>query len=43
MLVDIHGEEGLSKFGSSYINSQNKTQPCFKLDEAHTATLLTGL
>lgn len=42
MLVDIHGEEGLINFGSSYLNAQNKAYPCFLLDEAHTLTLLTG-
>lgn len=42
MLTDIHGEEGLLSFQQSYLNAQNKRQPCFLLDEAHTLTLLTG-
>lgn len=39
MLVSIHGEGGLINFESSYLNTQNKRQPCFLLSEAH-ATLL---
>ena len=39
MLVSIHGEGGVPSFEESYLNAQNKRQPCFLLDEAH-ATLL---
>jgi Rha family phage regulatory protein len=42
MLYDLFGEEGLSMFGSSYINSQNKEQPCFNLPKRETLILISG-
>lgn len=42
MLVELYGEGGLSKFGSSYINSQNKEQPCFDLPKRETLILISG-
>lgn len=31
MLAELHGEGGVSNFGSSYLNEQNKEQPEFRL------------
>ncbi len=42
MLVELHGEGGLSSFGSSYINSQNKEQPEFKLPKREALILVSG-
>ncbi len=35
-------EIGQSKFGSSYLNAQNKEQPCFELPKDLTITLVAG-
>ena len=40
MLEDL--EIGLSKFGSSNRNGQNKEQPCFRLPKDLTLTLCAG-
>lgn len=42
MLVELHGEEGLSKFGSSYRNAQNKEQPEYLLPKRETLILASG-
>lgn len=42
MLVQLHGEEGLSRFGSSYINSQNKVQPEYLLPKRESLILVSG-
>ena len=42
MLIQLHGEEGLPKFGASYINAQNKVQPCFNLPKRETLILVSG-
>jgi Rha family phage regulatory protein len=42
MLTELHGEEGLSKFGSSYLNSQNKPQPEFLLPKRESLVLVSG-
>ncbi|MFX4084475.1 phage regulatory protein/antirepressor Ant [Sphingobium yanoikuyae] len=42
MLTELHGEEGLSKFGSSYLNSQNKPQPEFLLPKRESLILVSG-
>lgn len=42
MLVELHGSEGLPKFGASYLNEQNKEQPCFKLPKRESLVLVAG-
>lgn len=42
MLTELHGESGLSNFGSSYLNSQNKEQPEFCLPKRETLILVSG-
>jgi phage regulator Rha-like protein len=42
MLVELHGEDGLSKFGSSYRNAQNKEQPEYLLPKRETLILASG-
>ncbi len=42
MLAELYGEEGLLKFQASYINSQNKEQPCFKLPKRESLILVSG-
>lgn len=42
MLVELYGEEGLSKFGSSYRNAQNKEQPEYLLPKRETLILASG-
>jgi Rha family phage regulatory protein len=42
MLAQLHGEGGLPKFGASYINAQNKPQPCFNLPKRETLILVSG-
>lgn len=42
MLVDLHGENGLPNFGASYINEQNKEQPCFNLPKRESLILVSG-
>jgi Rha family phage regulatory protein len=42
MLAELHGEGGVSKFGASYSNSQNKTQPEFLLPKRETLILVSG-
>ena len=42
MLAEIHGEDGLPNFGASYLNEQNKPQPCFNLPKRETLILISG-
>lgn len=42
LLVELHGEEGLPSFGASYINEQNKAQPCFNLPKRESLILVSG-
>jgi Rha family phage regulatory protein len=43
MLLELHGDtRGLSNFASSYMNSQNKEQPCFVLPKRETLILTSG-
>lgn len=42
MLTELHGEGGLSNFGSSYLNAQNKPQPCFLLPKRESLILVSG-
>ncbi len=42
MIIELCGEEGLPTFGGSYINSQNKEQPCFNLPKRETLILVSG-
>jgi len=43
MLLELTGDtSGLSRFGSSYMNSQNKEQPCFELPKEETLCLMSG-
>lgn len=42
MLVQLHGEDGLPRFGASYINAQNKQQPCFNLPKRESLILVSG-
>lgn len=42
MLVELHGERGLPRFGASYLNAQNKPQPCFNLPKRETLILVSG-
>lgn len=42
MLVELYGEGGLPNFGASYINDQNKAQPCFNLPKRETLILVSG-
>lgn len=41
-LGELLGEEGLSKFGSSYLNVQNKAQPEFLLPKRESLILVSG-
>ncbi|WP_112068363.1 Rha family transcriptional regulator [Herbaspirillum rubrisubalbicans] len=42
MLLELYGEGGLSSFGQSYRNSQNKEQPCYSLPYRETMILVSG-
>lgn len=42
MLVELHGEAGLSSFGASYLNEQKKKQPCFNLPKRESLILVSG-
>lgn len=42
MLVELHGEEGLPRFGGSYLSEQNKEMPCFNLPRREVEILVTG-
>lgn len=42
MLVQLHGEDGLPRFGHSYLNAQNKPQPEFLLPKRETLILVSG-
>lgn len=42
MLDELWGNDGQSRFGSSYLNAQNKPQPCYNLPKHETMVLLTG-
>lgn len=41
-LGELLGQEGLSKFGSSYLNDQNKRQPEFLLPKRESLILVSG-
>lgn len=41
-LGELLGEEGLSKFGSSYVNAQNKVQPEYLLPKRECLILVSG-
>ncbi len=41
-LGELLGEEGLSKFGSSYLNAQNKAQPEYLLPKRECLILVSG-
>lgn len=41
-LGELLGEEGLSNFGSSYLNAQNKAQPEFQLPKRECLILVSG-
>lgn len=42
VLGELLGEEGLSKFGQSYLNAQNKAQPEYLLPKRETLILVSG-
>lgn len=43
MLVELHGEEGLPKFGGTYRNEQNGQEyPCFNLPKRESLILVSG-
>ena len=42
MLVELHGEGGVLSFEQSYINEQNKSQPCFSLPKRESLILVSG-
>lgn len=42
MLVELHGEGGALSFEQSYLNEQNKPQPCFKLPKRESLILVSG-
>lgn len=42
MLAELHSEEGLSNFASSYINEQSKLLPCFNLPKRESIILVSG-
>ena len=42
MLAELHGEGGVPSFGASYINEQNKAQPCFNLPKRESLILVSG-
>lgn len=42
MLIELHGEGGLPRFGHSYMNAQNKPQPEFLLPKRETLILVSG-
>ena len=42
MLTELHGENGVLNFQQSYINGQNKEQPCFNLPKRESLILVSG-
>lgn len=42
MLAELHGENGVLNFQQSYINEQNKEQPCFSLPKRESLILVSG-
>lgn len=42
MIVELHGEEALPKFGGSYIGQDNTTRPCLNLPKRETLILVSG-
>ncbi len=42
MLTVLHGEGGVLSFEQSYLNEQNKEQPCFRLPKRETLILVSG-
>lgn len=42
MLLELYGNEGLSKFGSSYLAGNGKYEPCYRLPKRELMVLVTG-
>ena len=42
MLVEVHGEESLPKFGESYVAENGQTYPCYRLPKKEVMVLITG-
>lgn len=42
MLVELHGEEAVPKFGGSYVGQDNTRRPCFDLPKRETLILVSG-
>ena len=42
MLVELHGEEALPKFGGSYTGQDNTARPCFNLPKRESLILVSG-
>ncbi len=42
MLLELHGETGLLFYQESYINTQNKKQPCYRLPKREVLILVSG-
>ena len=42
MLTELHGEGGVLIFEASYLNEQNKEQPCFHLPKRESLILVSG-
>ena len=42
MLVQLHGEEALPKFGGGYFDANNQERPCFNLPKRETLILVSG-
>lgn len=42
MLVELHGEEALPKFGGSYTGQDNTARPCFHLPKRESLILVSG-
>ncbi len=42
MLVELHGEEALPRFGGSYTGQDNTARPCFDLPKRESLILVSG-